>query len=517
MVPYNLFAAGVRSFRVKPGVVETELRALCEVFLIDPHKDLTPEDDVGTALWERRLTHITYDVINVFADGDAADREAFYEEADQVEGLAARSSNEKVNRMEAMAMNVQTDTQALVAKKAASQVLGLDPVARKAIAAQFETNPERWSERFMDVVGDAFVDTLRRRDVALVAEPLDASARDLVLSRRFDVVFQMHEALGKSVEFAGQAARMRDPRAARAELTKGMFGPETLRLLLVEAIRSNQQSVMSGGSPIDQKAVDLNWLAQVIQPVLNELGSEYVAPILTILDTVTHDALRNVLIGFLQRALVGRENEILERIGSMSIDTARPLLRLLSVIKTQGSYDALRRLAQSPNATMRCEAIAFLAQSPEQLRDELSRLTEAPQAELRAAALRAMAFHQVRAAGPLLVKRVQDQSFNTVPIEERRELFTALYSLNAGRAEALAIEIVQKHGLLVDDALEETRALCADLLGKNSKEMAALEAVLAASKRRWWNTQPLRDAATLAAEAIAGRLGRRISPNGDVL
>jgi hypothetical protein len=177
------------------------------------------------------------------------------------------------------------------------------------------------------------------------------------------------------------------------------------------------------------------------------------------------------LITFLQRALVGKEQELVERIGSMSIETARPLLRLLSVLKTPGSFTALQQLSQSPNPTLKCEAIAFAAQTPDQLRDQLSRLTEAPQPELRAAALRAMAFHQVRAAGPLLVKRVQDPTFNQLPIDERRELFTALYSLNASRAEQLAAEIVQKHGLLVDEELEQTRALCAELLGAHSKDM----------------------------------------------
>jgi hypothetical protein len=47
--------------------------------------------------------------------------------------------------------------------------------------------------------------------------------------------------------------------------------------------------------------------------------------------------------------------------------------------------------------------------------------------------------------------------------------------------------------------------------------MEALEAVLQACKRRWWNTEPLRHAATTAAEAIAQRLGRRISPAGEVI
>jgi hypothetical protein len=330
----------------------------------------------------------------------------------------------------------------------------------------------------------------------------------------------MHDVLARSVEQSAQQNRVRDPRAARAELTRSMLGTETMRLLLVEAVRSNQQAVLAGGGPqqqSDQKPIDLNALSQILPNIFAELGSDYVNPVLAVIDTVTHEGLRNVLISFLQRALVGKENELVERIGTMSIDTARPLLRLLSILKTQGSYEGLRRLAQSPNPTMRCEAIAFLAQTPEQLRDELVRLTDAPQAELRAAALRAMAFHQVRAAGPLLVKRVQDPTFNQLPIEERRELFTALYSLNGMRAELLAVEIVQKHGLLVDDQLEQTRALCAELLGQHSKDPGALEAVLGAMKRRWWNTQPLRDAATLAAEAIAARLGRRISPSGELI
>jgi predicted Ser/Thr protein kinase len=527
VVPYNLFAAGIRAFHVKPGVTDQQLRQLCEVFLIDPHRDLTPEDDVGSALWERRLTHIQYDVINVFAEGDAADREAFYEEADQLENMASSAAQEKANRAEAAAMNVQTDAQALAAKKAASQALALDPVAKKAIGAQLETNPERWSERFIDVLADAFVDTAKRRDMPLVIEPLDASARDLVLSRRFDVLFSMHDALARAVDVSAQSARLRNPAVYRFELTKGMFGPETLRLLLVEAIRSNQQAVMLGGAQADGKTIDLDWLTQVLGQVLAELaqsagqpappGGDHVNAVLGVVDQVPHEGLKNLLLAYLQRMLTGRENEFADRVQQMSIETARPMLRLLALAKTQGAFDALRRIASSPNPTMRCEATAFLAQTPDQLKDELGRLAEAPQPEVRAAALRTMAFHQVRAAGPLIVKRVQDPTFNQLPIDERRELFTALYALHAPRAEQLAVEIVQKHGLLVDDALEQTRALCAELLGQHAQNMTALEAVLAASKRRWWNTQPLRDAATVAAEAIAAKLGRRISPNGEVI
>ncbi|NUO50932.1 MAG: serine/threonine protein kinase [Polyangiaceae bacterium] len=520
VVPYNLFAAGIRTFRITPGVTEQELRGLCEVLLLDPARDLTPEDDVASALWERRLKFIKYDVINVFAEGDAADREAFYEEADQLENVAQRAADERANRAEAAAMNVTVDAEALRVAKAAAQVLALDPVAKKAIGAQLETSPERWSERFVDVLADAFVDTTKRKDVKLVSEPLDASARDLVLSRRFDVLFPMWEAIRRSIEGAvrNQRPPLADPRSVGPTLTRAMFGPDTLRLLIVEAVRSNQQAIVAGGAAAAQGvAIDLDRLAQQLNVVLSELGHEHVAPIVGVLDQVPHEGLRQVLFAFLQRTMAGRENEIAERIPQMSIETARPLLRLLAAIRTQGGFDALRRLAASGNPTLRCESVAYLAQTPEQLKDELGRLAEAPQPELRQAALRTMAFHQVRAAGPLLVKRVQDPTFNQLPVGERRELLTALFALNPQRGEQIAVEIVQKHGLLVDESLEQTRALCAELLGQHAKSMEALDAVLQASKRRWWNTQPLRDAALVAAETIAQKLGRRISPAGEVI
>src|SRR5439155_26747917 len=134
-----------------------ELRALCEVMLIDPATDLNPEDDVAAALWERRLEHVKYDAINVFAEGDAADREAFWEEADNVEEVAKRAAEEKANVREAAAMAVETDAAALRAARQAAAILALDPVAKKALGAQLAMTPERWSERFIDVIADAIL------------------------------------------------------------------------------------------------------------------------------------------------------------------------------------------------------------------------------------------------------------------------------------------------------------------------------------------------------------------------
>jgi hypothetical protein len=143
-------------------------------------------------------------------------------------------------------------------------------------------------------------------------------------------------------------------------------------------------------------------------------------------------------------------------------------------------------------------------------------MAEEGEPEVRVAALRALVGHDVASAVPRLIKRAQDGGFHKLPADERREVLAAMYTLSPERAEPVVIEIVQKHGLLVDEAVEETRALAADLLGQRSRSSDALQAVLGATKRRWWNTQLLREAAARAAEAIAARIGKRLSPAGEV-
>src|SRR6201999_1805451 len=123
--------------------------------------------------------------------------------------------------------------------------------------------------------------------------------------------------------------------------------------------------------------------------------------------------------GFLERNLPGRESESIDRLMTFDLDAARPILQILAAGKRPSATEALRRLAGCANPNLRCEATAMLAISPDQLRDELSQLAESAQPELRLAALRTLAHHQVRAAGPLLVRRVQDASFHELGVDER--------------------------------------------------------------------------------------------------
>jgi hypothetical protein len=47
--------------------------------------------------------------------------------------------------------------------------------------------------------------------------------------------------------------------------------------------------------------------------------------------------------------------------------------------------------------------------------------------------------------------------------------------------------------------------------------MEALQAVVGATRRRPWNSQGLREQAQAAAEAIAAKMGKRLTENGDVV
>jgi len=599
-VPYNLFAAGVRGIQLLPGLTEDELRELGSVLLIDPPRDLSPEDDLGSVLWEMKLEHVRCDNLDDFAEGEAVDMQAFYQEADDLESMARETGGVGVDELEAAAMPIETDAAALLAARQAASVLALDPVAKKALGAQLAMTPEKWRERFIDVLADALLHAKHHGDMGRVTDTLRGSLQDLVRARRFTHVFSSIEALLQTLD---GVAPKEEAGEVKAELVRGVLTSDMLRLIVWEALggsmffgaeaaarssqasgerisaesasrssRSNSSGRLSAqsidpaseasfaarrssgsmpsvdGGPSDAGGgsaqalvrsslglpppgtlgarssqaptgsvppVDLDAIARSLSGLLAQVGPTLIDAALDVLGPASHPELRRALLGYLERVLPGHEDLIAARLSSLDLSVVRPILRRMAAANTAGSLAALSHLSASPDPSLRCEVAASLARSPEALRDQLTQMAEQAEPEVRIAALRALVGHGAHAAAPRLVKRAQESSFHKLPEGERRELLAALYSLDPERGEPVVIDIVQKHGLFVDEAIEQTRALAADLLGQRARSNEALQAVLAATKRRWWNTQPLRDAAARAAEAIGARLGKRISAGGE--
>src|SRR5690606_27066116 len=168
-----------------------------------------------------------------------------------------------------------------------ASALALDPMAKRAIGAQLDMTADRWSERYVEVLAEALVDAKRRSDLALVAAPLDASVRDQVLLRRFDVAFSMHDALTRAVEANGA----REAQATRSEMTRLMFAPDTFRLLLREALRPISANQLVAG-PLGGAPVDLDQVNAGLQRVVPELGGEHLDAVLATINEVHHDGIR---------------------------------------------------------------------------------------------------------------------------------------------------------------------------------------------------------------------------------
>jgi hypothetical protein len=141
-IPYNLFACGMRTLRINPGVTMDELRDLLALMLLDPGRDLPPEDDIAAAFWERGLPHVAYECVDAFAEGDAAEREAFYGETDRIEAMAEDAAASHANRIEAKAMAVSTDDKALGVARSAGP-MSLDDVVRAVFGNQMAMRSSR--------------------------------------------------------------------------------------------------------------------------------------------------------------------------------------------------------------------------------------------------------------------------------------------------------------------------------------------------------------------------------------
>ncbi|WP_437334046.1 protein kinase domain-containing protein [Sorangium sp. So ce394] len=229
------------------------------------------------------------------------------------------------------------------------------------------------------------------------------------------------------------------------------------------------------------------------------------------------ERLREVLFAYMRRWAPGREAELGDLLSRAPAPLALTTIQLLAQLKTPEALAALEAGFASPHVEVRISALAELpdaagsdgANGPgsaaERVREELQKLLDDPAPPVRREALRLIGKLGVLAAGPTLVRRIVAPSFHDLPGSERRQWLETVAQLNPARAEKLAIELLEKRQLIPSEAIEQTRELAAHFLCQ-ARSYEALRAVKEATKPRWWNTPPVRDAAARAAVAIAARL-----------
>jgi serine/threonine protein kinase len=482
-IPYNLFACGIRALRIEPGVTQQEVKDLLSLMMLDPVRDLPPEDDIAAAFWEKGLAHVHYQSVDAFAEGDAAEREAFYNETDEIEALAEQGARQHANRVEAKAMAISTDRSAQLRAVHGPSPMALDDVVKAAFVPQLSIPSERWSERYVDALVEGYLDAAVNRDAPLVLASLRKSAADLVVAGRMAIVIQLHDAVNERL---AQRVGGNDLARLQSALTNALFGAETLELTLKQ-LREQPEFVPT------------------FIPILAVMSPNELPAMLNALRDSPPKAVRDAIVTFVERVLAGRENEVATAAVGLDADTSSAVLSVIARANTPAARQVIQGLMQSEDVNLRIEAKVLAAPTPEHAQNELMQMLDHASALVRMGALRAISRYKLRNAWATVSRMVKAANFNELGMDERRELIRALIVLVPERGEPAALEIAKKGGIIVSEEREATRLACIETLGDVSRSGTTAAALREIAQARLGTSEDTRHAAAAAARAIVER------------
>ena len=503
-IPYYLFADGIRRIQLKPGIQLQELREFVAILMME--RGGPGEDDAVTALWDRRFEHVAYLAIDSFAEGEGADKESFQA---QVADVASRARDfAQIDKdwddgsLEGRALRLNVAAGLKESGEAAS-ALALDPVTRATLGAQIAKGPDEWTERYVDAFAESWLDALRQGDLELLSAALVQWAKDQIALKSYTALFRMMASISASL---GALVDDRTAAAHAETIAKTMLPIDTLRGVLAQ-IAADARGAERDASG-ESATVDPEVAAGLVKRFSYGDGGAVLLPVvLDCFDYVREGELSKVLFDYVKKWSVGREHELGIFLGKAG---PRPALALIAHLAERAVPEALLAIEggiKNPSVEVRLEALGKLPEGQaERVREEVAKILDEPSAPMRLEALATLGRIGLVAAGPVLARRIKLPTYHTLSVEERRAWLDAVGKLNTRRGETLAIEIVEEHPLIPKDSIEQSRVVAADFLGSSSAK-DALEAVRGAAKKRWWNSEALREVATRSASLIAARLG----------
>jgi len=485
-IPYHLFECGIRQMKLHPGLAMDELGTFLRLMMLDPDRDLPPEDDIATAFWERALPHVTFELADAFAEGDAAAREAFWGESDELEQMAkAEGAKNRSMRLEAQAMAVSTDKAALARDDAAaSSAAALDDTIRQALAAQTAIERRRWSERYVDALVEGYAAADAYGESGLVLGSLARSTADLAVSGRLDLIISFYVAMVERLreQFAPEGAER-----LVAGLTHAMFRGDTLALVLRRLLQEPEQ-------------------AETFGPILASVEPSELPTVLDAVRAARPGPVLDTLLEFVARAAEGREPVIAEATLGLDPAIVGPLLRVLAGAGTPAANAALQALSESDDVGVRIE-VALLTESKEFVEAEVQQHLVDGDVAVRMLALRAVVRHEMKSVWPTLARRVKREDFYLADHDEIRGYLVAMMRVSLRPSEPVLLELATVKGGLLGggDRHEVVRAAATEVLGALSTSQNVAKELRAFSQARWGLSSEAKAAAANAADAIDAR------------
>ncbi len=510
-IPYQLFADGVRTMTLLPGLEAAELRTLVDIIIMDRATQMAPEDDFVTLLWDAGFEHVTYQAIDSFAEGDQGQRVRFEEQARDVVALAhfdtsvqledcwqeSHGQGQGVDRAAAILAALRGDrvdlearvkAEAMLAVREAtmaetSAVLQVQPDVLTTLAARLALDTADLGPRFARAVAMAWLEAQHDGTTNALAAPMRAAIDGLAVSAPKVVI-----ALVTSVCRAGL-----DP-AGRATLVRALLVPKTLQRIL-------ETSAGDASSALD------------LVELLSLVDDTHMPTVLDTFGTLQDGMVKEAALDFLVRVGKGHEQRLAGAFAEATVDHALAIIRVLTRISTPEAKSAIMRASSSPHAIVRIEALGHIeGVTSERLRLELKALLEDSELGVRTAAMRSVQRNRVRVAGPGLVLRIKSSAFDALSVDERKLALETLEALAPTRAEDVCLELLAGGRVITSDAHEETRALAAEVLGRVSSSDETVRALETAAGARWRNSERVRESAGRARDFAVIRLSQAPGP-----
>lgn len=500
-IPHQLFADGIRKVQLKPGLTEEELRDFIAILLRDVSTMFDADDSV-TALWDRRFEHVAYLAVDSFSEGESLEPDHvanWHELADQTLELAKLDKDFDDAGLEEQALEQNLVTRLGEAGESAMS-LALDPITRATMGTQLAQPAERWLASYVDAFIPALEDARGRGDTEILERAMQAWVTDQLSLSAADKVFEFHELLSKGFQ---EHYDPRDADEREVETAQTLFSIEVLRSLMMD-MATERKGAWGGDGREPPKA-----LVSSLRRALSLLGSSAVFGLACeVLNNATYEPLRQVLMSYVGTWASKEEVMVQASLGRCGPGLAELLLDFC--IEQRLSVSTMLEAAlQNPNTDVKLAALARMGENvSDRAKEELARLLDAPERDVRAKTLTSIERLGVVAAGPALVRKIQAETFHDLHVDERQQTLKTVCTLRPARGEAVAIELLSKRRLLSNDAIEATRRLAAEVLADFDSEetRAALQTV---AKQRWGSSAALREAATKALAEVDARRAKK--------
>lgn len=504
---FRVFSHGMRKMQFKAGVTENEIRRFLAIITRDKAAGITLTDDPVADLWAQRFDHIGHVAIDVFANGTAEDIEGFETEMEAITGQAQEVSmvakgwddggNDPVEA-QALQANLLDGLNAAVA---VASSIALDAQTRM-LGGQVVLTEERWEERFVDVLAAAVLEGTVSGDADAVLGALGSWTSAAIARGQLVAAFDRFARLATTcARAAPEAAREAEQLVART-----MFDPSRLGDVLNKVRDIVTKPAPRGEEGPDSRAAPPGADPSVVSGVERVLALLDDASVFesAVLHWVTNPDARvsAALFTYVSRWAKGREAKlgpIVER------EAPRFALAALELLKAGDAKEADAAIAsglRSSHPEVRRAALRSLR--GEEGGGDLLRLLSDPELDLRCEVLGIIAKLRVRTAGPAVVRRIQDPSFQALESREKREWLACLQVLNPTRAEEIVIEMLARAPMIASEVNDRNRVIAAQVLAGADTE-TALAAAKTAARAFWWNSAPVREAAAAAVAAISAR------------